>query len=58
MLPGLSNKDEVQQVNALVYCMGNAMDDILCLLDLSNDDKKVYVTVKRSLSSILLNLGT
>ena len=42
----LSKKDEVHQVIALVYCMGNAVDDILYLLDFSSDDKKVYVTVK------------
>ena len=43
---GLSKKDEVHQVNTLVYCMGDAADDILCSLDLSDDEKKVYVTVK------------
>ena len=43
---GLSNKDEVHQVNTSVYCIGDAADDNLCLLNLSNDDKKVNVTVK------------
>ena len=37
---GLSNKEEVHQVNTLVYCMGEATDDILCSFELSDDDKK------------------
>ena len=47
---GLSQKGEVHQVNALVYCMGDAADNILCSLGLS-DDKKVYETVKTKLES-------
>ena len=43
---GLSEKDEVHQVNTLVYCMGDAADDILCTLGLSDDENKVYKTVK------------
>ena len=43
---GLSEKDEVHQVNTLVYCMGDAADDILCALGLSDEEKKVYKTVK------------
>ena len=43
---GLSQKGQVHQVNTLVYCMGDATDDILCSLDLSEDDKKVHNTVK------------
>ena len=43
---GLSQKGQVHQVNTLVYCMGDATDDILCSLDLSEDDKKIYNTVK------------
>ena len=46
---GLSKKDDVHQVNTLVYCMGDAADDILCSLRLSEDDKKVYETVKSKL---------
>ena len=42
----LLQKSQVHQVNTLVYCMGDTMDDILCSLDLSEDDKKVYNTVK------------
>ena len=36
---GLSEKDEVHQVNTLVYCMGDAADDILCSLGLTSDEK-------------------
>ena len=39
---GLTQKGEVHQVNTLVYCMGDAGDDILCSLGLSDDEKKVY----------------
>ena len=42
-------KDKIHQVNTLVYCMGNAADDILCSLGLSDDEKKVYEMVKTKL---------
>ena len=42
----LSQKDEIHQVNTLMYCMGNAVDDILCMLGLSDEEKKVYKTAK------------
>ena len=48
---GLSEKDEVHQVNTLVYCMGDAADDILCSLGLTSDEKKVYATVKTKFES-------
>ena len=47
----ISTKDEVHQVNMLVYCMGDAADDILCSLGLSDDEKKVYATVKTKFES-------
>ena len=43
---GLSEKDEIHKINTLVDCMGDAADDILCLLGLTSDEKKVYVMVK------------
>ena len=46
---GLLKKDDVHQDNTLVYCMGDAADNILCSLRLSDDDKKVYETVKSKL---------
>ena len=46
-----SEKDEVHQVNTLVYCMGDAADDILCLLGLTNEEKKVYAMVKTKFES-------
>ena len=48
---GLSQKGEVYQFNALVYCMGDTADDILCSLGLSDDEKKVYETMKIKLES-------
>ena len=47
----LSQKGEVHQVNALVYCMGDTADDTLCSLGLSDNEKKVYETVKIKLES-------
>ena len=46
-----SQKGEVYQVNALVYCMGDTADDILCSLGLSDDEKKIYETVKTKFES-------
>ena len=48
---GLSEKDEVHQVNTLVYCMGDTVDDILYSLGLTSDEKKVYVMVKTKFES-------
>ena len=47
----LSEKEEVHQVNTLLYCMGDTADDILCLLGLTSDEKKVYATVKTKFES-------
>lgn len=43
---GLSGKSEEQQVNALVYCMGKEADDILQSFKLTEEQSKVYETVK------------
>lgn len=48
---GLSEKPEERQVNALVYTMGDNADDILQSFELSEDDKKVYKTVKGKFDS-------
>ena len=48
---GLSEKEEVHQVNTLVYCMGDTADNILCSLGLTSDEKKVYATVKTKFKS-------
>ena len=46
---GLKSKEQPSQVNTLVYCMGDKADDILSSLDLSDDDKKSYDTVRTKL---------
>ena len=46
---GLKSKESANEVNTLVYCMGDEADDILSSLGLSNDDKKSYDTVKTKL---------
>ena len=42
---GLSSKSEENQVNTLIYSMGEEADDILFSFGLSADDKKKYTIV-------------
>ena len=42
---GLKEREEEYQVNSLLYAMGDAADDILAVLPLSDEDKKKYDTV-------------
>ena len=48
---GLEEKSEERQVNALLYTMGETADDIFQSFGLSDDDKKVYKTVKERFDS-------
>ena len=48
---GLEEKSEERQVNALLYTMGETADDIFQWFGLSDDDKKVYKTVKERFDS-------
>lgn len=48
---GLKAKSEEHQVNALIYIMGDKADDILCSFGLTEDEKKVYTTVKAKFDS-------
>ena len=48
---GLVVKEEVIQVNTLIYSMGDEADDILRSFHLSDDDKKKYSTVKEKFDS-------
>ena len=48
---GLMAKEEVIQVNTLIYSMGDEADDILRSFDLSDVDKRVYRTVKEKFDS-------
>ena len=43
---GLVEKDELVQVNTLLYSMGDEADDILRSFKLSMEDQKKYDTVK------------
>ena len=45
-MSGLSEKEEVSQVNALIYTMRDDANDILGLLGLSEEDKGKYDVVK------------
>ena len=49
---GLKAKSEEHQVNALTYIMGDKVDDILCLTE---DEKKVYTTVRAKFDSYFLS---
>lgn len=44
----LDNKSDEYQVNSLLYAMGDAADDVLAVLPLSDADKKKYATVKEA----------
>ena len=48
---GLEEKSEERQVNALLYTMGETADDIFQSFGLSDEDKKVYKTVKEHFDS-------
>ena len=43
---GLAQKDGEVQINTLIYSMGDQADDILRSFALSEEDRKVYATVK------------
>jgi len=48
---GLSAKAEDKQVNTLVYSMGAKAEDIFQSFNLSDEDSKVYETVKAKFMS-------
>ena len=51
---GLASKSEENQVNTLVYSMGDEADDILASFGLTEDEKKVYDTVKGKFESYFI----
>ena len=44
----LDEKEDEYQVNSLLYAMGDAADDVLAVLPLTDEDKKEYEAVKTS----------
>ena len=50
-MSGLSAKDDKHQVSMFVYAMGNKANDILNTLQLTDEEKEVYVTVKGKLDT-------
>jgi hypothetical protein len=48
---GLNEKD---QVNSLVYTMGEKADDILCTLGLNGADQKKYIVVRNAFEKYLI----
>ena len=48
---GLNDKPEEVQVNTLIYTMGDEADDILCSFTLTEEDARVYATVKGKFES-------
>ena len=42
----LNDKDELIQINTLIYCMGHEADEIFASFNLSADDKKKYTKVR------------
>ena len=51
---GLAVKSEENQVNALVYAMGEEADDILRSFHLSTEDAKKYETVKQGFQNYFI----
>lgn len=43
---GLNAKEEVQQVNTLIYCMGSKADEIMATFGLTNEQARKIKTVK------------
>ena len=39
---GLSTEDDLRQISALLYCMGEEAEDILNSMNISNSDRKKY----------------
>ena len=53
---GLSKKDDAHQINTLIiYCTGDAADDILTSLSLTTEEKNVYKTVRDKLEAHFVN---
>ena len=42
-------KDDTYQINTLIYCMGNAADDILTSLSLTTKEENIYKTMRDKL---------
>lgn len=42
----LNDKDEVQQINTMIYCMGDEADDIIKSFTFAAGDEKKYAKVK------------
>lgn len=45
----ICNQDEEYQINALLYAMGDAADDIFCILPMPEADRKKYASVKTAM---------
>ncbi|XP_064622558.1 uncharacterized protein LOC135484804 [Lineus longissimus] len=51
---GLSTKSQENQVNTLIYCMGDEADDILNSITLTDDDRRSYDVIVEKLESYFL----
>ena len=51
---GLASKSEENQVNTLVYSMGDDADDILASFGMTEQEKKVYEMVKGKFESYFI----
>lgn len=45
---GISERSQEYQVNSLIHTMGDEADNIMCMLDLSEEDRKKYDNVKEA----------
>ena len=51
MASGLNDKAEANQVNTLIYTMGDSADDILSFIGLSEEEKGKYDIVKSKITA-------
>lgn len=49
----LAQASDRQQVNTLIYCMGDKGDDILCSLSMTTEEREKYETVQEKLKESL-----
>jgi len=45
MAPGLDKKDNIRQASTLLYCLGEEVDNILTLTNITETDRKKHLEV-------------
>ena len=53
---GLSSEDETRQVSTLLYCMGENAEETLTSTEISDEERKVFMTVVHAKNSLIISL--